>query len=603
MKKILFTCFLALLCLFGSSIKAQVACSPPGVDLVDCPGLPALTGSHRGGDARSDTFYSVTAQDINGGPFTVDCGLKTVDYNKMGFSFVDDSISLRQGSLGSPATGEAMIYGEIINPDSLSPLLIEFRPYYLDGESSFMVERLEPVLLAGETFDGVMNPLVRKFTSGLEMEDRPGYFSILLGGRTILSDFLVLPGDRLKVELDLRELDVLFGGENAAFYEAQYAIAREGKRLAFDGPRQLVAKADSRILSTPGNLEKWEHFKGEFGSKLLVMSPGKESLDYLLLGLKPDNPHLLGMLDVLENYRSKLDEMEYELLKAEIHASVRFSVLTTFRKFHYPEFDRRFSESERASYRDFILDSFLDFPEAEIGELTRLVSKEYLNYALEKCMLMALFEGKSLLQVVDALYSGEMAEKLKTAYLSNYLSQLPNQPYVLEKYLAEVSSSPYRERIESLKRSHVPGGRVEPVNLVTLSGKELTEMDLQGKPTLLYFYFSSCPHSASYFKEYLFPLYQEVKDKGVRLIAVSVDEDPELWKSRIDTYSDSSLLNVNLRGESKRRWKEVYEIHGYPKVMFLDRDARILSFDIRTLGEDQESLIQEFKKRFQSELD
>lgn len=571
MKKLILICFLGGVCLAGSTLTAQVA-DPPGADLLH-RSMP-----HRGGDSRSDTFSK-------------------------GFSLVDDSISLRQESLASSATGGALIYGELINPDSLGPLAIEFRPYYLDPKSSFMVEKIEPELLPGETFDGVMNPMVRKFISPLDMGARPGYFSIALGGRTILSDYMVLPGDSLKVELDLRELDVLFGGENAAFYEAQYAIAREGRRLAFDGPRQLIAKSDSRMLSAPGNQEKLEHFQDEFGSKLLVMAPGKESLDYLLLGLKPDHPRLLGMLAVLENYRSSLDEMEYELLKAEIYGSVQFSVLTAFRKFHFPEFGRRFNEAERISYQKLILDSFEVFPESEIGELTRLVSKEYLNYALEKCMLMALFEGKSLLQVVDSLYSGEMAERLKTAYLSNYLSQLPNQPYVLEKYLAEVSISPYRERIESLKRSHVPGGLVEPVNLVDMSGKQVTEKDLKGEPTLLYFYFSSCPHSASYFKDYLFPLYQEVKDQGVRLIAVSVDEDPDLWKSRIDTYSDPSLLNVNLRGESKRRWKEIYEIHGYPKVMFLDRDARILSFDIRTMGEDQESLIHEFKTQFQSELD
>jgi len=138
---------------------------------------------------------------------------------------------------------------------------------------------------------------------------------------------------------------------------------------------------------------------------------------------------------------------------------------------------------------------------------------------------------------------------------------------------------------------------------VDLGGNQLTEEELKGEATLLYFYFSSCSHSASYFENYLFPLYQEVKDQGVRLIAVSVDEDPDFWKSRIEKYSDASLLNVNLRGESKKKWKEVYEIHGYPKIMFLDRDAHILSFDIRTLGEDQESLVTEFKTLYQSVLD
>ncbi|WP_339869387.1 thioredoxin-like domain-containing protein [uncultured Algoriphagus sp.] len=552
MKKQILTCFLGLLCLVGSTLTAQVADSPPGVDLVDKPG-----------------FYG-------------------------------------QEGPRSPAPLEesvALIYGELINPDSLSPLLVEVRPYYLDAKSDFMVQVMEPGFGVGETFDGVMNPLVRKFSSSLSLGDRPGYFSIILGGRALLEDFIVFPGDSLKVELDLRQMDVLFAGEDAAFYEAQYAIGREARRLAFEAPRQLIAKADSRILSTPGNLEKLEHFQGQFGSRLIVMSPGKESLDHLLLGLREDNPQVIAQMDVLESFSDKLDVQEFELLEAQILGGIHYSVLTTFRKFHYPDFLARFSESEQAHYKSLILDSFQDFPEGDFGEETRLVSKDYLNYALEKSMVTALFEGLSLLGVVDSLYAGEMAEKLKTAYLSNYLSQLPKQPYVLEKYLAEVSSSPWKERLESLKRSHVPGGAVEPVVLVDLKGNELTEEDLKGAPTLLYFYFSSCSHSASYFNEYLYPLYQEVKDLGVRLISVSVDEDPAFWKSRIAKYSDPSLLNVNLRGQSKKRWKEIYEIHGYPKIMFLDRDAHILSFDIRNLGTDQESLISEFMTLYKSELE
>jgi hypothetical protein len=552
MKKYILTCFLASLCLIGSAKTTQIATPTPGDDLADKPG-----------------FYG------------------------------------QEGESSPVPLGEsvALIYGELINPDSLSPLQIEVRPYYLDRKSTFMVEVLEPELRVGETFDGVMNPIVRKFSSSLSLEDRPGYFSVILGGRPLLEDFIVFPGDSLKVELDLRYLDVLFGGVDAAFYEAQYAIQREARRLVFDAPRQLVARADSRLLSKPGNLEKLSYFQGEFGSHLLVMNPGKESLDYLLQGLLPDNPQVKAQMDILKTYRDALDAFEYQLLEAQIYGSTYYSVLTNVRKFHYPEFASRFTKAEQERYKRTILDSFRNFPEENMSDEVELVSKDYLNYSLERSMLTALFEKRSLLGVVDSLYSNEMAEKLKTAYLSNYLSQLPDQPYVLEKYLEVVHSYPWRERIESLKRSHVPGGMVEPVVLVDLSGNKLTEQNLIGKPTLLYFYFSSCSYSASYFKNYLYPLYEEVRDQGVQLIAVSVDEDPEFWKSRIAKYSDPSLLNVNLRGQSKTHWKEIYEIHGYPKIMFLDRDAHILSFDIRNLGTDQESLISEFTTLYKSELE
>ncbi len=122
--------FLILSILLSSinEVSSQVAFSPPGIELVDNPGIPALAGSYRGGDACPDTFFSVTAQDIDGGPgllparlggsssikldkysddifetvvdcgpSTVDCNLNTVDSNKKEFSLVDSDQDMRIG--------------------------------------------------------------------------------------------------------------------------------------------------------------------------------------------------------------------------------------------------------------------------------------------------------------------------------------------------------------------------------------------------------------------------------------------------------------------------------------------------------------------------
>jgi thiol-disulfide isomerase/thioredoxin len=54
MEKFLLTCFLALLCLYGSTTIARVADSPTdGADLVD-----KVSGPHRGGETRPDTYSS-----------------------------------------------------------------------------------------------------------------------------------------------------------------------------------------------------------------------------------------------------------------------------------------------------------------------------------------------------------------------------------------------------------------------------------------------------------------------------------------------------------------------------------------------------------------
>ena len=167
---------------------------------------------------------------------------------------------------------------------------------------------------------------------------------------------------------------------------------------------------------------------------------------------------------------------------------------------------------------------------------------------------------------------------------------------------SKTESSPWKDRIENLKRATIPGEPIEEAQLISLSGDTVFVSELPDQPTLVYFYFSTCGHSASYFKNYLFPLYQELEAEGIKLIAISVDEDSDLWKERISKYSDPSIPNFNLRGISKERWKELYEITSFPRVMLLDRDSRILSFDIKPLGETKEELLQEFRKKFNDEL-
>ena len=238
----------------------------------------------------------------------------------------------------------------------------------------------------------------------------------------------------------------------------------------------------------------------------------------------------------------------------------------------------------------------------EFDSQSKLISAAFLDLELERLILNALWENRSFLELVQENHSGELADRLQAAYLSNYLASHTEQEEILLNYLSKTESSPWKDRIENLKRATIPGEPIEEAQLISLSGDTVFVSELPDQPTLVYFYFSTCGHSASYFKNYLFPLYQELEAEGIKLIAISVDEDSDLWKERISKYSDPSIPNFNLRGISKERWKELYEITSFPRVMLLDRDSRILSFDIKPLGETKEELLQEFRKKFNDEL-
>ncbi|WP_165967552.1 TlpA family protein disulfide reductase [Algoriphagus formosus] len=616
--------FLLLFFGFNTSSIGKVADSPPGVGLVSAdspyPGREEYsTPAHKGKDSEdngnegyarevedieevdhvgspssvnfcSKSLVPVLCLDLDGGPVTasrefLDLGARetvvTTDHS--------DSLSLDK---------PVLLYGELLNPDSLGPLSITVTPFYVAPRSTFLQEEVVIQPVKGEFYDGVMNGRTEKFETVFQLSDRPAYVSMVLGNRVLLDEYLVLPEDSIKLKLDLSRNTLVFAGKNRDFYEAQFAIKRLDHWRAFDSPRQLIIPESSKLLQRPGSQEKIEFFKGRFGSELLILQPGKESLDYLISQAEKGRELLAPQFEVLDFYREKLSVEQLDLLKAEIYGRFYFGILSTFRKFHYPYVENRFEEEDRLLYRQRLQELVDRIGEEEFLKESQLISAGFLDLELERLILEALWENRSFLELVQEKHSAEFADRLQAAYLSNYLASHTGQAEILLDYLTETESYPWRDRLEKLKSATIPGDPLEDAELISLSGDSLQVSELPAQPTLVYFYFSTCAHSANYFNNYLFPVYQALKNQNVHLIAISVDEDVDLWKGRIDKYSHPSIPNYNLRGISKQRWKELYEINSFPRVMFLDEESRIRSFDIRPLGETKEELLQELQKKF-----
>lgn len=604
--KLISLCFLLFLG-YSPLSMSQVADSPTGIDLVSVdsqspgreeystPAHPLELGFWIDGldqedcldSLASSSFHSIASLEIDGGP---------VLSQKSKVSTLK-----RDGKLGLgeyPNQNTVLIHGELINPDSLGPLSLKITPYYFSPRTTFLQEEVLVRTEKGEFYDGVMNPRTKKFETRVPLSDRPGYLSLFLGSRPLLEDYLVLPGDSIKVKLDLSRSIVVFAGKNKDFYEAQYALKRLDQRRVFDSPRQLIIPESSSLLSRPGSQEKIDYFRGRFGAELLILQPGKESLDYLIDQANKTEEILGPKLEMLDFFKAKLSPSEWDLLRAEVYSSFYYSIFSTFRKFHYPYVQNKFGAEDQESYRQRIVELMDSVGDLEFDYESKLISASFLDLELERLILTALWEKRSFIELVEENHSGELADRLQAAYLSNYLASHTGQEEILLNYLSQTEFSPWKDRIENLKRATIPGEVIEEAKLISLTGDTILVSELSEEPSLVYFYFSTCSHSASYFKNYLFPLYEELKSEGIKLIAISVDENPDLWKERISKYSDPSIPNYNLRGLSKERWKELYEITSFPRVMFLDSQSRIQSFDIKHLGETQDELLREFRKKF-----
>jgi len=529
MKKLLLICLMGYLCLPISTLKAQskVAESPPGTDLVYQPGSPGQEG---------------------------------------------ESPSAPRG---------ALIYGEIINPDSLGPLTLTFTSNYLSRSSAYSQVTIAPELKEGNFFDGVLDPRVRKFLVEVPDFHRPQYMTLKIGEHTILDKYLLFPSDSLKIGINLLEQQLNFAGPASGGFELQYQMKRMKAQEQFDRSRKIVLADPIALLDQEDYREQWEAQKSIFGARLEFEQFDQEGVESLLGQIENAKQELSGYDFLLAQNENILSSEKLDLYKLEVLGQYYQPLLSRLYRFYFSELHRIYAGEELDETHQKIKSLLESLPVNDFSELSRLVASNWLDMELDRITLLALIDKQSFFEVMNEQHAGELADRLSAGFLTQNLSSYPEPGSMLNQYLAQMEAGPWKDKVWAMKVAVVPGDPILDLELESLQNDTLSISKLTGKPSLLYFYFSTCPHSAHYFKDMLFPLYQKrAKSMGVDLIAISVDRDPDLWHSQLSEYSDPSIPNYRMLKDSKEVFKDYYEISGYPRTFLIDGKGVILSFGL-----------------------
>lgn len=573
MKKQILICLLGLLCLPISITTAQVADSP-GADFLhrSSPSVPfGLRDSHRGGETRSDTL-----PEQNG--------------------LVDHSVAKGQESESSSASVGAVIYGELINPDSLSPLRLVMTEHKLGyrntaGESEVLVD-----LESGKFLDGVMSSVRKKFRLRLPQEGAV-YFSLVLGDRVLLEDYILFPSDSVMMSLDLRTMEIVFGGPDRGWMDAQYAVKRGEESDTFYS-RRLMEQDREGFLERNNNRAEWEKYKQEFGPRLNIVELGRDGADESFARMiNPDFGIIPGWKE-LQRYKADLSEDQYELLEADLIGNYFGEELRSFLQFQYGV-PKMKGQQELLDRMDLMIPELFAKLKTAIDSLTPSTFSVGYNFLITLWVkLERMISGDSFEHISSAHFEGEVLDRLLASNLMYRIRFTPEQMDYWEDYAQSIQSPKWKELAEGSLEIYRTGQPVKTVAFQDLDGKEWNLRDFEGTPTLFYFYFSTCSNSERYFKNYLWPLYKETSGKEkYRLVAVSVDDDPTLWKANIPAYSSSELLNLNLPLAENKEWLEHYHIDAYPRAMLMDPEGKLLSFNL--LGSDYA----DYRNRFIQLLD
>ncbi|PZX57603.1 cytochrome oxidase Cu insertion factor (SCO1/SenC/PrrC family) [Algoriphagus ratkowskyi] len=545
MHKFLFLCFLGQVCVVGSTIQAQ--------------------------DVNSN---SLSESKVANHP-------KAVPWNG----------SEQKGGISSAQNG-ALIYGEIINPDSLGPLKLVYAEQKFSGRISTGEQEVTLIQEQGMFLDGVLNSQKKKFRIQVP-QDSMVYVSLLLDGRVLLEDYLLHPSDSVMISMDLGRMNIVFGGPESVWMEAQFATKRGGDNTF--NSRILLEQDKENFLNQQDNRAQWEQYQEEFGPKLKIFDLGMDGADYAFSQLMDDDYAKIPGWNQLLVFKSAIPSDRFDLLQADLVGNYYAEILRSFRQYQYgiPQIK---GQRELLDRMNLMLPELSRKIKIDLDSLEpNLISQGYYSLASEWVKLDRMISGEAFETIVTGNFQGGFLDKLLVGNLLDRIKFTADELKFWENYTVLIKSDTWKRLADKTLAKYQTGQVVDRVIWKDLAGKEWTLDDFKGKATLFYFYFSTCSNSEKYFKNYLLPLYQETAElANYQLVAVSVDDDQALWKSSLTTYSNTELINLNFPLSENKAWLNKYHIQGYPGTLLIDGEGRVLSFHLN--GEDYKDYRDRFLK-------
>lgn len=143
--------------------------------------------------------------------------------------------------------------------------------------------------------------------------------------------------------------------------------------------------------------------------------------------------------------------------------------------------------------------------------------------------------------------------------------------------------------IESMLRLS-PGAVAPDFTLTQPDGTSLTLSDLRGHVVLVDFWASWCGPCMAEMPT-VKALYAKYRDKGLRVLGVSMDHVRGAWTKSIEKNNLSWLHVSSLKGMQKCPVAQLYQVYGIPQLYIIGKDGRIIAKNLR--GEDLKQKIDE----------
>ncbi len=561
MKKTLLTCFLAALCLAGSSLKAQsgVAESPTGADFLhrSGPTVPhGLRDTHRGGETRSDTL-----PEQNG--------------------LVDHSGAQGQEGESSSAHSEGMLYLEIDSPNPPDTLWITYWEHLLSEAPEVTPGITLPLIgQKGTFFEGSSGTQV--FLWALPQDVEHGYLSITYNKVDLAKQWGFSAGDRVRIRVDLNRGNILFGGPSAGFYRTQYLLDQAFSEEQFNSDPILIASRSEGLFADSASSAAYRkaHSQPEdLHVRIKVLVPKENGWDHLAAYLKtPALEHPAWR--VLNSQRQLLSAEEYAVLEARITGEV----LTTAGKRAEMIAELLSEESEKG-------ERFLAWVSGLKPQGSSISHPRLIQGVTSLEVLRARLAGENVMDNFLS-YSPHIRDELIGYYLlSNHNRLNEQQTKLFRRGISRVETPWIREKLESLRE--IKSGQFVSDGLVDPQGVVVDLTDFRGKTILIHYWISGCKFCIDDYRAILRPLEDLLENNpDILLVTINADTGRDSWVKSLSTGNYTSDRFLNLKAERGGPVLSRYSIHSFPQKMIIGPDSgvRMQSLD-RIAAEKLETIL------------
>jgi thiol-disulfide isomerase/thioredoxin len=421
--------------------------------------------------------------------------------------------------------------------------------------------------------------------------DRPGYLTLEIGLNKMIFQYLVEPGDSIKVRIDCIDNIVLFGGPAANKFRCQFDMQVATETRDLDMPTYV--QTFNKIAEFDGDsseLLKFEAKYRQFGKELLLKetSPVKyfeEVVNTVDIDYLQDNP----AWEVLLSYRDKLNKSFFEILRVNLLGKARTGFVQNARSsLGYSDSTNQLREKWKKFYSEKFSDwqSFTD----PINENILLSSVNYMAYFSERILLESKIFGKRPFDLIMEKTKGDTRDYLIGYYLL-YSNNTSRDMVLFKRALEVVKDSAIYNMLVVVYNRDRKGAPIPEFTLWNEKDLAVSTNSLNGKVVFADFWFTGCSACVDFYKSTLKQVEEQYRNNtNVVFLSISIDIDKSVWVRSLknDQYTSSDAVNwYTGKLSSTHPLIKYFGIAGYPHQLLIGSDNKVYrSGDLRLSKEE-----------------